>query len=132
MTSDNPRMSMICPACGAKNLEGNDECTKCGSDLRSVDLPRPASEIEQSVMHLPLTTLEMTKVHAIPPDATLDVAIQTLIRQKLDMVEVVDETGRLLGVFSVRDVITRVGPDYRGKLQQAVHNFMTAKVETLP
>jgi CBS domain-containing protein len=73
---------------------------KCGSDLRTVDLPRPASEIEQSVMHLPLTTLSMTKVHAVPPEAPLDTAIQTLIRQKLDMVEVVDAGGKLLGVLS--------------------------------
>jgi CBS domain-containing protein len=125
-------MSMTCPACGAKNLDGEDECVRCGSDLRAVDLPRPASEIEQSVMHLPLTTLEMTKVHAIAPEAPLDTAIQTLVRQKLDMVEVVDQTGKLLGVFSVRDVISRVGPDYQAKLQQPVSRFMTPKVETLP
>src|SRR5690349_9340914 len=127
-----PPMSMYCPACGAKNLEGEDECVKCGSDLRHIDLPRPASEIEQSVMHLPLTTLEMTKVHAIPPDAPLDSAVQTLVRQKLDMVEVVDGTGKLMGVLSVRDVISRVGPDYREKLNQPVSRFMTPKVETLP
>jgi CBS domain-containing protein len=125
-------MSMICPACGAKNLDGEDECVKCGSDLRAIDLPKPASEIEQSVMHLPLMTLEMTKVHAIAPDAPLDTAIQTLVRQKLDMVEVVDAGGKLLGVFSVRDVVTRVGPDYRAKLEQPVSRFITAKVETLP
>jgi CBS domain-containing protein len=125
-------MSMLCPACGFSNLDGEDECVRCGTDLRTVDLPRPASEIEQSVMHLPLTTLEMTKVHAVPPDAPLDTAVQTLVRQKLDMVEVVDQTGKLLGVLSVRDLVSRVGPDYREKLQQPVSRFMTAKVETLP
>src|SRR4051812_1536342 len=128
-----PAMAMICPACGAKNLEGVDECVSCGTDLRTVDLPKPASEAERSVMHLPLTALSMTQVHAIPPDATLDAAVQTLVRQKLDFLEVVDgPSGKLLGVFSVRDVVTRVGPDYRGKLQQPVSQFMTQTVETLP
>jgi CBS domain-containing protein len=127
-----PAMAMICPACGAKNLEGVDECKSCGTDLRTVDLPKPASEAEASVMHLPLTTLSMTQVHAIPPDATLDAAVQTLTRQKLDFLEIVDPGGKLLGVFSVRDVVTRVGPDYRGKLQQPVSDFMTRTVETLP
>jgi CBS domain-containing protein len=124
-------MATICPACGAKNLEGDDECCNCGNDLRTVDLPRPASEVEQSVMHLPLTTLSMTTVHAVAPDAPLDVAVQTLVRQKLDLLEVVED-GKLVGVLSVRDVLTRVGPDYAGKLQRPVREFMTAKVETLP
>ena len=124
-------MAMTCPACGAKNLEGLDNCGNCGTDLRTVDLPKPASEVEQSVMHLPLTTIAMTQVHAIAPDAPLDVAVQTLVRQKLDLVEVVQD-GKLLGVLSVRDVVTRGGPDYREKLKRPVREFMTPKVETLP
>jgi CBS domain-containing protein len=124
-------MAMTCPACGAKNIEGVDECKRCGTDLRTVDLPKPASEVEQSVMHLPLTTLSMTQVHAVAPDVALDVAVQTLVRQKLDLLEVV-ENGKLLGVLSVRDIVTRVGPDYRGKLKQPVRDFMTPQVETLP
>ena len=124
-------MATTCPACGVKNIEGVDECKSCGTDLRTVDLPKPASEVEQSVMHLPLTTLSMTQVHAIAPDAPLDVAVQTLVRQKLDLLEIV-ENGKLLGVFSVRDVVTRVGADYKAKLKQPVRDFMTPKVETLP
>src|SRR5688572_27880366 len=126
-------MAMTCPACGAKNLEGEDECCNCGIDLRTVDLPTPASQVEQSVMHLPLTTLSMTSVHSVGPDAPLDDAIQTLLRQKVDLVHVVDPaTSKLFGVLSVRDVVTRVGTDYRAKLTQPVRQFMTPTVETLP
>ena len=124
-------MAMICPACGAKNLEGNDECASCGSDLRTADLPKPASQVEQSVMHLPLTTLSMGQVHAVSPDVPLDVAVQTLVRQHLDLVDVVED-GKLVGVLSIRDVVTRAGPDYRQKLGQPVRQFMTRTVETLP
>ena len=124
-------MAMTCPACGAKNLEGLDQCANCGSDLRTADLPKPASEVEQSVMHLPLTSLRMTQLHAVPPDATLDAAVQTLVGQQVDLVDVV-EGGTLVGVLSVRDVVTRVGPDYKGKLQRPVREFMTPTVETLP
>jgi CBS domain-containing protein len=62
---------------------------------------------------------------------TLEVAVQTLVRQKADLLEVV-ENGRLLGVLSVRDVVTRVGPDYRQKLGRPVSEFMTPNPETLP
>ena len=82
-------------------------------------------------MHLPLTALTMTQVHTVSPDAPLDVAVQTLSRQKLDMVEVVED-GKLVGVLSVRDIAQRVGSDYRAKLQQPVRQFMTSKVESLP
>ena len=130
-------MAMTCPACGAKNLEGEDECCNCGIDLRTVDLPTPASQVEQSVMHLPLTTLSMTPVHSVNADAPLDDAIQTLLRQQVDLVHVVDAgeggaTSKLLGVLSVRDVVTRVGTDYQSKLKQPVRQFMTPAVETLP
>ena len=124
-------MATVCPSCGAKNLEGADECCNCGGDLRMVDLPTPASQVEQSVMHLPLTTLSMRQVHAISPDVDLDVAMQTLVRQQLDIVDVI-EGGKLVGVLSVRDVLHRAGPDYRDKLGRPVREFMTPTVETLP
>jgi len=124
-------MSTICPSCGAKNLEGADECCNCGADLRTVDLPKPASSIEQSVMHLPLTALELTKVHTLSPDDTVETAVQTLRRQQVDLLEVV-ENGRLIGVLSVRDIATRVGPDYKKKLAMPVREFMTPRPETLP
>lgn len=124
-------MSMLCPSCGARNLEGADECANCGGDLRTVDLPSPGSQIERTVMQLPLTSVGMTAVHAVGPETALEVVIQTLVRQKIDLVEIV-ESGRLLGVLSVRDIVTRVGPDYRAKLQLPVSQFMTANPETLP
>ena len=127
----NPHMATICPSCGFKNIEGDDQCAECGADLTAIDVPKPASKIEQTIMHLPLTTLDMTKVHGVAPDMTLEVAIQTLVRQKLDIVEVV-ENGKLIGLLSVRDVMTRVGPDYGDKLKQPVRYFMTPKAETLP
>ena len=124
-------MATTCPSCGHKNLEGVDECANCGADLRTVDLPKPAAKIEQSVMNLPLTTLGLTPVHAVAPDTPLDVCVQTLVRQKVDLLEIV-EGGRLVGVFSVRDLITRVGPGYRARLSQPVREFMTPNPETLP
>ena len=124
-------MSTTCPSCGTQNMEGADECANCGADLRTVDLPTPASQIEQTVMQLPLTALKMTAVHAVAPDTTLEVAVQTLVRQHVDLLEVIDG-GRLIGVLSVRDVVTRVGADYASKLKQPVRQFMTPAPETLP
>ena len=123
-------MSTFCPSCGAWNLEGADQCTDCGADLSNVDAP-PAVRLDQSVMRRPLSSLELTTIHSISPDETMDVAAQTLRRQKVDLLEVV-EGGRLIGVLSVRDIVARVGPDYRQKLTRPVREFMTPRPETLP
>lgn len=124
-------MPMTCPSCGTANLEGVDECAHCGHDLRSVDKPKAASQLEESLMHLPLTALDMATIHAVTPDTTVEEAVLTLNRQKLDCLEVV-ENGALIGLLSVRDIMNRVGPDYRKKLQTPVRQFMTPKPETLP
>lgn len=124
-------MPTSCPSCGTRNIEGVDQCANCGADLRAVDLPKPVSRIEQSVMQLPLTALEMSMIHAISPDETLEVAVQTLMRQKVDILEVV-ENGRLIGLLSVRDIVSRVGADYQRKLSLPIRQFMTPSPETLP
>lgn len=124
-------LATFCPSCATRNLEGADECSNCGMDLRNIDLPRPASELEQSVMHLPLTALDLTVIHALSPDDTLETAVFTLMRQKVDMIEVVEKE-QLIGVLSVRDVMTRGGADYREKLGRPLREFMTPRPETLP
>ena len=124
-------MPATCPSCGSANLEGIDECANCGHDLRSIDKPKAASQLEESLMHLPLTALDMATVHAVSPETTVEEAVLTLNRQKLDCLEVV-ENGELIGLLSVRDIMNRVGPEYRKKLGTPVREFMTPKPETLP
>ena len=82
-------------------------------------------------MHQPLTALEMSRVHAVAPDTPLEVAVQTLVRQKVAILEVIED-GQLVGLLSVRDVVDRVGADYATKLGLPVSQFMTAGPETLP
>jgi len=120
-----------CPSCGTTNLEGMDECAFCGADLQGIEPSPNRSDAEPSAMHLPLTAMELTTVPALAPDATVETAVQTLLRQKLDFLQVV-ENHQLVGVFSVRDIMTRVGCDYASKLHRPVREFMTSRVETLP
>ena len=124
-------MPTKCPSCGTKNLEGADECAFCGADLRAVAIGPDRNEEEPSAMHLPLTAMDLTVVHPIGPDAPLSEAVQVLVRQNVDIVEIV-EHDQLIGLLSVRDVMTRVGIDYTAKLSRPVHEFMTTRIETLP
>lgn len=124
-------MVLACPSCGARNLEGVDECANCGGDLRAVGAAKGGTVAEASILDRPLTALEQTKVYAIEAGAPLEDAIHALNRQKLDILEVV-EGGQLVGLLSVRDIMNRVGVHYQGKLRLPVRQFMTSKPETLP
>ncbi|MGB7157097.1 MAG: CBS domain-containing protein [Tepidisphaeraceae bacterium] len=124
-------MATTCPSCGSKNLEGVDECANCGADLRAVDLPKPVSKLEQSVMKLPLTSLQLSLLPTIESITPLEEAVREISSKKLDMLAVVDSE-RLVGLFSVRDILTRVGTDYGTKKSRPVREFMTRNPETLP
>jgi CBS domain-containing protein len=112
-------------------LGGADECGFCGADLRAIDLSADRANPEPSAMHLPLTAMDLTVVHPIAPDAPLAEAVQMLVQRDVDMVEVV-ENDQLVGVLSVRDIMTRVGIDYAAKLARPVREFMSTHVESLP
>jgi CBS domain-containing protein len=124
-------MATTCPSCGAKNLEGADECGNCGADLRTVDLPKPVSRLEQAVMLLPLTSLQLTQVPQVETTMPLAEAVAMMSEKKLDMLAVV-EGERLSGLLSVRDVLTRIGSSYTARKSQPVREFMTKNPETLP
>jgi CBS domain-containing protein len=124
-------MATTCPSCGTKNLEGVDECANCGADLRTVDLPKPASRLEQAVMLLPLTSLQLSQLPQVEATTPLEDAVRRISSEKLDMLAVV-EGERLAGLFSVRDILTRVGTDYAAKKSRPVREFMTKNPETLP
>jgi CBS domain-containing protein len=125
-------MPSTCPSCSAKNLEGADQCAHCGADLRSADLLKKSSPgVERSLMELPLTALGLASIHSVAPDTTVDEAMQTLLRQKLDILAVVED-GKLVGLFSVRDIMMRVGLDFAARLARPVRDFMTENPETLP
>lgn len=124
-------MATTCPSCGSKNLEGVDECANCGADLRTVDLPKPVSRLEQAVMLLPLTSLQLSNLPTVDVTTSLEQAVREISSKKLDMLAVLDGE-RLVGLFSVRDIMTRVGSEYPAKRSRPVGEFMTKNPETLP
>ena len=59
-------MSTTCPLCGAKNLEGADECANCGADLTAVDQPfNPVSVALGAEATFVARTHDMDRKHMI-------------------------------------------------------------------
>ena len=123
-------MSITCRSCGIGNLPGDDACKNCGLDLTDPSTGAAATTSFEKLLRRPLRVMDLSNVHAIPADTPLRDAVLTLGRQKLDILAVV-EARKLVGLLSVRDIITRVGADYEAKLHLPVRDFMTESPQTL-
>ncbi len=121
---------MICPYCGADNLDGVDDCPECGQSLSDAHLPDPPTVVEQSLL--------ADRVQVLDPQTPVVVAADTPVRDVLRaMVDggtgcvVVADGNRPVGIFSERDALMRVNTEASTLGDRPVSAFMTAPPETL-
>lgn len=98
---------MLCPNCGIDNLEGNDLCEVCGSDLAGLDLPEGGDDFSSQLMTDRLGDLSMGPALRLPFEATVKEAVEILRIARHGCV-LVEEDDRLVGIFTERDLLTRV------------------------
>jgi CBS domain-containing protein len=122
---------MICPLCGHKgNLPGADWCVWCQFDLAAVDRPAAADRVEHSLMTEPVAVLGPREPVTVPACADLGQAIRQMIARKVGAVLVTDPDGRLVGILTERDFLTKVA-GANGFTRQPVAAFMTRHPETV-
>jgi CBS domain-containing protein len=121
---------MICPTCHHDNLPGSEVCANCQHDLTQHDRPAAHDRVERSLMDDTVGLLRPRAAVTLPAGATVGQAIQTMLANDIGALPVVDEAGRLLGIFSERDLLTRVAgiADYAGRV---VRDFMTVNPEVV-
>lgn len=121
---------MICPTCGHLNLPGSDWCDWCQFSLLAVDLPTPTDRVDRSLMHDPVAKLAPHPPVTIPETGTLGDAVDTMMTEKVGAVLVTDETGKLVGILTERDFLTKVAgsPNYR---QLPLQQFMSREPEVV-
>jgi CBS domain-containing protein len=129
---------MICPACGAENLEGNDRCENCRASFRDLDVPssHSAEGLARHVMEDTLAQLD----HEAPILVNTEMPALEVARQMREAntgcALVVDGT-RLVGIFTEHDLLramaTAAGAQTQeSSMQVAVKNLMCPDPETLP
>src|ERR671926_155301 len=99
---------MICPNCGHDNLPGSEECSQCLQDLTQLDRPVAHDRVERSLMEDPVSALRPRPPITISPNATVAEAIQVMLDRDLGALLIVDDDDKLLGIFSERDLLTKV------------------------
>jgi CBS domain-containing protein len=122
---------MICPHCAFDNLPGSEQCGNCQADLTQLDRPVAQDRVERSLMEDLVSCLQPRQAITLPPTVTVKQAIQAMLAHDIGAVLIVDDAGKLAGIFSERDLLTRVASPNVDHTDQPVSDFMTPNPETV-
>jgi CBS domain-containing protein len=125
------RYAMICPGCSHDNFPGQEYCSNCLHDLTQLDRPTSRDRVERSLMEDPVSVLQPRKAVTLAPEATVGEAIRIMLDRDIGSVLIVATDGRLAGIFSERDLLTRVAGQVADYASRPVSEFMTANPETI-
>jgi predicted transcriptional regulator len=122
---------MICPSCGYDNIEGADRCDECMTPLFNLKVPRAgaADGLDQSVMEDNLSQLEQEFL-GVASDAPVSEVIQQMKQARLGCALVLDD-GKLVGIFTERDLLDKLTGKKAAPVTTAVRHFMSANPEIL-
>lgn len=86
---------------------------------------RPSRSLGADTLRAPVTVLETREAITLREEATVQEAIDLLIRAHIGAILVVDEKGQLSGIFTERDVIRRVLPKREDPATMRLGRYMT-------
>jgi len=122
---------MLCPSCGYDNMEGADRCEECLTPLRQLDVPRADGEVglARSVMEDDLSELDQEFLGLRSNTSALD-AIETMKQLQVGCALVIDD-GKLVGIFTERDVLNKLTGKDALPPTTAIRELMSPNPETL-
>ena len=122
---------MICPSCKFNNLEGADRCEECLTPLRQLDVPGAdgAEGLARSVMEDDLSELDQEFLGLSSHTPALD-AIETMKQLRVGCALVIDD-GKLVGIFTERDVLKKLTGKDALPPTTAIRELMSPDPETL-
>lgn len=114
---------VICPSCGAENIEGSDICERCTMNLSSIDTPAWSQILSESDLTTPISSVRTSRPRTVAPMQTVRDAIAEMKHDPSGAV-VVTEQGKVVGIFTDRDVLKKVAAR-EGVLDEPVAYYMT-------
>jgi CBS domain-containing protein len=100
---------MECPACGHEFLPGQDQCEDCKEDLTSLTVPEPKrGRLHEVILDDPLSQLNAPRPITLRCSDSAARAIEQMRKHRFGSVLVLDDRGRLAGIFTERDVLRRL------------------------
>jgi len=121
---------MICPSCGHDNIEGADRCEECVTSLLNLEVPQAGREgLASSVMEDNIRQLDQEFLGVAPETSALEV-IQKMKAAGVGCALVL-ENGKLVGIFTERDLLNKLTGKDAVVQQTAVKELMSVNPEIL-
>ena len=121
---------MNCPYCDFENMSGADVCDDCGQALTDLNRPAEMSAFEASIIEDSIETLHPSSPFIVSPSTAVGECIRIMNEHHIGCVLVGTEDD-LVGIFSERDLLLRVAPDYAANRDRPVSDFMSPDPECL-
>jgi CBS domain-containing protein len=114
---------VICPACGTENIQGDDLCSNCGTELMGNDNPSPSSNFEARLVAERLSSVAEVELLSVGPSTTAGEALSLMQERNVGSV-VIEEDEQVLGIFTEVDALIRLSDG--AELDQPISELMTA------
>jgi CBS domain-containing protein len=121
---------IVCPSCDHENLPGADACERCGNSLSDLNAPVPATALERSLLRDRVSLLASMPPLTVESVTPIRAALQTLSDRQVGCLLVVEQ-GKLVGIFTERDALLKLGTSAAEFGPRPVSEFMTPHPQTL-
>ena len=122
---------MICPSCCHKNLPGDEVCKHCKQPLTPFDLPQPENSVERSVMYDQVKSLKQNSPVTIGQSTNIGDAMVLMVATNVGAILVIDDAGKLVGIFSERDLLKKIAGNVADYRTLPITQFMTPRPESV-
>jgi len=122
-----------CPACDHPNLPGADECELCLTSLTHGEptAAKAQSRIARSLREDSVGKLNPAGAVSVPEIATVNSALEVMREKRIGCVLATNKEGKLTGIFTERDALTRVAGEGLDPTDTIVREVMTRDPETI-
>jgi len=122
---------IVCPYCGAENIEGADECEHCSQPLTDLSVRVPASTVEADLLRDRIERLWPKSPSTVPHDMPVGQVLKKMVDETIGCVMVVDDDDQLVGIFSERDALMKLNVDAPRFFDRPISQYMTPHPVTL-
>lgn len=119
------RNVVICPDCRAENIEGTDICVACGADLGQLKAPHAETALEERLASAHLRDIAVNKALDVSPGDPVFLAVHFMRKHNAECVLVRDESEKIVGILSERDILMKAAGAKNDLMAMAVRDIMT-------
>jgi CBS domain-containing protein len=116
---------LLCPACGAENIEGSDECEQCLAPLTHLSLPQAVTAVERGLLKDRIEVLKPRPPLMASPQTPIGEVLKQMIADRMGCAAIVDDDRRLVGLFTERDALMRLNVDAARMADKPISSVMT-------